>query len=178
MNAAHTTTWNGPTAADHPDVHRAGRGTRPSDHGKGPRHGRSRTRPADDNRAPERHRYIDLQLASGHRAICRRNNRELDVDNGMPGTIRDLDADHVVIDTDSTLVREASADYAAGGIDDYLSKPARLAALDAAIQRHSLIEALSDVRPSKRRNAIVIGPLRVIPRPTATPTGSDVRRSA
>jgi conjugative relaxase-like TrwC/TraI family protein len=59
------------------------------------------------------HTYDDLQLAVGDRVICRRNDRELDVDNGMRGTVRYLDADRVVIDTDSGLVRELSGDYAA-----------------------------------------------------------------
>ena len=61
----------------------------------------------------EEHTYDDLQLAVGDRVICRRNDRELDVDNGMRGTIRHLDSDRVVIDTDSGLVRELSGAYAA-----------------------------------------------------------------
>jgi hypothetical protein len=61
----------------------------------------------------EERAYDDLQLAVGDRVICRRNDRELDVDNGMRGTVRHLDADRVVIDTDSGLVRELSGDYAA-----------------------------------------------------------------
>jgi hypothetical protein len=61
----------------------------------------------------EERTYDDLQLAVGDRVICRRNDRELDVDNGMRGTVRHLDSDRVVIDTDSGLVRELSGDYAA-----------------------------------------------------------------
>jgi len=57
--------------------------------------------------------YDDLQLAVGDRVICRHNDRALDVDNGMRGTVRHLDADRVVIDTDSGLVRELSGAYAA-----------------------------------------------------------------
>jgi len=61
----------------------------------------------------EERTYDDLQLAVGDRVICRRNHRELDVDNGMRGTVRHLDSDRVVIDTDSGLVRELSSAYAA-----------------------------------------------------------------
>ena len=43
--------------------------------------------------------------------ICRRNDRLIDVDNGMRGTVRHLDAERVVIDTDSGLVRELPAAY-------------------------------------------------------------------
>jgi AAA domain len=56
--------------------------------------------------------YDDLRLAVDDRVICRRNDRELDVDNGMRGTVHYLDGDRVVIDTDSGLVRELSAAYA------------------------------------------------------------------
>jgi ATP-dependent exoDNAse (exonuclease V) alpha subunit len=95
-----------------------------------PRHGRSPTRTGGDDRPRERHTrrascdatsarsarertYDDLQLAVGERVICRRNDRELDIDSGMRGTVRHLGADHVVIDTDSGLARELSGDYAA-----------------------------------------------------------------
>ena len=50
-------------------------------------------------------------MAVGDRVICRRNDRLIDVDNGMRGTVRHLDADRVVIDTDSGLVRELPAGY-------------------------------------------------------------------
>ena len=55
--------------------------------------------------------YGALQLAVGDRVICRRNDRTIDIDNGMRGTVRHLDADRVVIDTDSGLVRELPAAY-------------------------------------------------------------------
>jgi conjugative relaxase-like TrwC/TraI family protein len=61
----------------------------------------------------EQHSYNQLELAIGDRVICRRNDRILDVDNGMRGTVRHLDTDRVVIDTDSGLIRELSATYAA-----------------------------------------------------------------
>jgi conjugative relaxase-like TrwC/TraI family protein len=61
----------------------------------------------------EQDSYGALELAVGDRVICRRNDRTLDVDNGMRGTVRHLDSDRVVIDTDSGLLREISAAYAA-----------------------------------------------------------------
>ncbi len=43
--------------------------------------------------------------------ICRRNDRGFDVDNGMRGTVRHVDSERVVIDTDGGLARELSAAY-------------------------------------------------------------------
>ncbi len=57
--------------------------------------------------------YGSVEVAVGDRVICRRNDRLIDVDNGMRGTVRHLDADRVVIDTDSGLVRELPAGYVA-----------------------------------------------------------------
>jgi conjugative relaxase-like TrwC/TraI family protein len=65
----------------------------------------------------EERTYEDLQLAVGDRVICRRNDRELDVDNGMRGTVRHLDSDRIVINTDSGLVRELSSAYAAAHLE-------------------------------------------------------------
>ncbi len=55
--------------------------------------------------------YGPVQLAVGDRVICRRNDRTVDVDNGMRGTVRHLDPAHVVIHTDGGLVRELPAAY-------------------------------------------------------------------
>jgi conjugative relaxase-like TrwC/TraI family protein len=57
--------------------------------------------------------YGPVELAVGDRVICRRNDRLIDVDNGMRGTVRHLDAGGVVIDTDAGLVRELPAAYIA-----------------------------------------------------------------
>ncbi|MGA2321552.1 MAG: MobF family relaxase [Solirubrobacteraceae bacterium] len=57
--------------------------------------------------------YGPVAVAVGDRVICRRNDRLIDVDNGMRGTVRHLEADRVVIDTDSGLVRELPAGYVA-----------------------------------------------------------------
>jgi conjugative relaxase-like TrwC/TraI family protein len=59
----------------------------------------------------EQRSYGPVELAVGDRAICRRNDRLLEVDNGMRGTVRHVDAGRVVIDTDSALVRELPAAY-------------------------------------------------------------------
>jgi ATP-dependent exoDNAse (exonuclease V) alpha subunit len=65
----------------------------------------------------EERSYDALELAVGDRVICRRNDKALDVDNGMRGTVRHLDADRVVIDTDSRLVRELSVAYASEHVE-------------------------------------------------------------
>jgi hypothetical protein len=59
----------------------------------------------------EEHSYGPVEIALGDRVICRRNDRLIDVDNGMRGTVRHADGDRVVIDTDSGLVRELPAAY-------------------------------------------------------------------
>ena len=61
----------------------------------------------------EQSTYGTVEVAVGDRVICRRNDRLIDVDNGMRGTVRHLDAERVVVDTDSGLVRELSAAYVA-----------------------------------------------------------------
>ncbi len=55
--------------------------------------------------------YGSVDVAVGDRVICRRNDRLIDVDNGMRGTVRHVDGDRVVIDTDSGLVRELPGAY-------------------------------------------------------------------
>jgi hypothetical protein len=59
----------------------------------------------------EERSYSGLSLALGDRVICRRNDRLLDLDNGTRGTVRHLDQDRVVIETDSRLIRELPANY-------------------------------------------------------------------
>jgi conjugative relaxase-like TrwC/TraI family protein len=59
----------------------------------------------------EERSYGPIEVAVGDRVICRRNDRAIDVDNGMRGTVRQVGADRVVIDTDSGLVRELTAAY-------------------------------------------------------------------
>ncbi len=65
----------------------------------------------------EEHSYGPVEVAVGDRVICRRNDGQLDVDNGMRGTVRHLDPDRVVIDTDGGLVRELPAAYVAEHVE-------------------------------------------------------------
>ena len=64
----------------------------------------------------EEHAYGPVQVAVGDRVICRRNDGQLDVDNGMRGTVRHLDPDRV-IDTDGGLIRELPAAYVAEHVE-------------------------------------------------------------
>jgi AAA domain len=59
----------------------------------------------------EERSFGSIELAVGDRVICRRNDHAIDVDNGMRGSVRHLDGDRVLIDTDSGLVRELPAAY-------------------------------------------------------------------
>jgi hypothetical protein len=61
--------------------------------------------------------YGALDLAVGDRVICRHNDRLLDVDNGTRGTVRHLDPDLVVIETDSHLTRQLPAAYVADHVE-------------------------------------------------------------
>jgi hypothetical protein len=57
--------------------------------------------------------YGPIVLAEGDRVICRCNDKKLDVDNGMRGTVRHTDTDRVVIETDGGARRELPAKYVA-----------------------------------------------------------------
>jgi conjugative relaxase-like TrwC/TraI family protein len=61
--------------------------------------------------------YGPVEVAVGDRVICRRNDGRLDVDNGMRGTVRHVDAERVVVDTDGGLVRELPASYVAEHVE-------------------------------------------------------------
>jgi conjugative relaxase-like TrwC/TraI family protein len=65
----------------------------------------------------ESHSYGPVEIAVGDRVICRHNDRLVDVDNGMRGTVRHADGDCVVIDTDSGLVRELPGSYVADHVE-------------------------------------------------------------
>jgi hypothetical protein len=60
-----------------------------------------------------------LEVAVGDRVIARRNDRELDVDNGTRGTVEDVDYARlaVTIQTDSGELRELPADYVAEHVE-------------------------------------------------------------
>jgi conjugative relaxase-like TrwC/TraI family protein len=55
--------------------------------------------------------YGGLAVSVGDRVICRHNDARLDVDNGMRGTVGELDTHRVVIETDAGAVRELPAAY-------------------------------------------------------------------
>ncbi len=59
------------------------------------------------------HTYGSVEVAARERVICRRNDRSLDLDNGMRGTVRHLNEHRLVIETDAGLVRELPAAYVA-----------------------------------------------------------------
>jgi hypothetical protein len=63
----------------------------------------------------ERIEVADLEVAVGDRMIARRNDRELDVDNGTCGTIRavHVDTKAITIETDAGEFRELPTHYAA-----------------------------------------------------------------
>ena len=52
------------------------------------------------------HDYGGTPIAVGDRIICRRNDRLVDVDNGTRGTVTQLDARGITIDTDDGHTRE------------------------------------------------------------------------
>jgi hypothetical protein len=56
--------------------------------------------------------YGALTVAVGDRVICRQNDARLDLDNGMRGTVCELDSHRMVIETDAGAVRELPASYA------------------------------------------------------------------
>jgi hypothetical protein len=58
-------------------------------------------------------------VAVGDRVIARRNDRELDVDNGTRGTVRAVDPDTkaISIETDNGQVRQLPADYVAAHLE-------------------------------------------------------------
>lgn len=65
----------------------------------------------------QEHSYGPVEVAVEDRVICRRNDGQLDVDNGTRGTVRHLDPDRVVVDTDGGLVRELPAAYVAEHVE-------------------------------------------------------------
>jgi conjugative relaxase-like TrwC/TraI family protein len=65
----------------------------------------------------KQHIYGTLQLMQGDRVICRRNDRTVDVDNGMRGTVHALDGEHVTISTDGGPLRTLPAAYVAEHVE-------------------------------------------------------------
>ena len=63
------------------------------------------------------HSYGSLQVAVSDRVICRRNDRQADVDNGTRGTVRAADDAGIVIETDAGSVRRLGAHYVAEHVE-------------------------------------------------------------
>ena len=57
--------------------------------------------------------YGTVGVAVGDRVICRRNDQAVDVDNGTRGTVRAVDRERVVLETDAGTVRALPAGYVA-----------------------------------------------------------------
>ena len=58
-----------------------------------------------------------MSVAVGDRVILRRNERGVDVDNGMRGTVRHVQAGGITIETDAHLIRELPAEYVAEHVE-------------------------------------------------------------
>jgi conjugative relaxase-like TrwC/TraI family protein len=58
-----------------------------------------------------------ITVAVGDRVICRRNDREVDVDNGTRGTVRAVHRTKIVIETDARTIRDLPAAYVAGHVE-------------------------------------------------------------
>jgi conjugative relaxase-like TrwC/TraI family protein len=65
----------------------------------------------------EQRAYGPTEVAVGDRVICRRNDRDVDVDNGTRGTVRAVHRTKIVIETDARTIRELPADYVAGHVE-------------------------------------------------------------
>ena len=61
--------------------------------------------------------YGPVTVAVGDRVICRRNDRETDVDNGTRGTVRAAHRTKIVIETDGHTIRELPAGYVARHVE-------------------------------------------------------------
>jgi conjugative relaxase-like TrwC/TraI family protein len=61
--------------------------------------------------------YGPISVAVGDRVICRNNERDLDVDNGTRGTVREVTPQGIVIETDAHTVRELPAGYVAEHVE-------------------------------------------------------------
>ncbi len=61
--------------------------------------------------------YGPVTVAVGDRVICRCNERDLDVDNGTRGIVRNVDRGGVVLETDAHTKRELPASYVAEHVE-------------------------------------------------------------
>jgi len=61
--------------------------------------------------------YGTVTIATGDRVICRRNDVDVDVDNGTRGTVRATHEDRIVVETDAGTIRELPAGYVAEHVE-------------------------------------------------------------
>ena len=61
--------------------------------------------------------YGPVTVAVGDRVICRRNERDLDVDNGTRGIVRHVDRGGLVLETDARTKRQLPAAYVAEHVE-------------------------------------------------------------
>jgi len=61
--------------------------------------------------------YGTVTVAAGDRVICRRNDVDIDVDNGTRATVRAALEDRIVIETDAGIVRDIPAGYVAEHVE-------------------------------------------------------------
>jgi len=77
----------------------------------------ARDRRRDAGLLGDEQNYGPVTVAVGDRVICRRNDRDLDVDNGTRGTVRHLDTDGITFETDAHLTRRLPAGYVADHVE-------------------------------------------------------------
>jgi len=77
----------------------------------------ARAHRADLDELGEECSYGGTPVAVGDRVICRRNDARVGVDNGTRGTVRHVNDARVVLETDSTAMRELPAGYVADHVE-------------------------------------------------------------
>lgn len=77
----------------------------------------ARAHRADLDELGEERFYGGTPVGVGDRVICRRNDARVGVDNGTRGTVRHVDDARVVLETDSTAMRELPASYVADHVE-------------------------------------------------------------
>ncbi len=78
---------------------------------------RARTLVRERGGLGEERSYGTVRIAVGDRVICRQNDRSVDVDNGTRGTVRAVDNDAIVIETDARTLRCLPAGYVAEHVE-------------------------------------------------------------
>jgi ATP-dependent exoDNAse (exonuclease V) alpha subunit len=87
----------------------------------------------------EEHTYGTTTLALGDRVICRRNDKRLDVDNGLRATVMQADEERVTIETDAGTRRELPARYVAAHVEHAYALTGH--AMQGATVEHAIVLA-------------------------------------